>query len=283
MTAAEYRIRVMRSDEAETAVGWARAEGWNPGLADLDAFLPTDREGFLAGALDGRMIASISAVRYGPEYGFIGFYIVDKPWRGRGYGIRLWRAGIERLAGVACVGLDGVLAEEPSYRKSGFVSAYRNRRYGGGPPDVSRGAAGLVDARSVPIGELAALDRTMFPAQRRGFLAAWVSLPGHRALAVAVDGRVAGFGVARPCVQGFKLGPLYAEDRAMAGRLIAGLCMGMGKGPAFLDVPEVNREAVALAQSLGWSVSFETARMYRGPAPPVDTARLYGVASFELG
>ena len=39
----------------------------------------------------------------------------------------------------------------------------------------------------------------------------------------------------------------------------------------------------ALARSLGWSASFETARMYRGPAPLVDLARLYGVASFELG
>ncbi len=283
MTAADYRIRAMTRDEAETAAGWARGEGWNPGLADLDAFLPADPGGFLAGALDGRMIASISAIRYGPEYGFIGFYIVDKPWRGRGYGIPLWRAGMERLAGVACIGLDGVLAQEPNYRKSGFVGAYRNRRYGGNPPDVSGGAAGLVDARSVPIGDLAALDRAMFPAQRRRFLAAWISLPGHRALAATVDGRVAGFGVARPCVQGFKLGPLYAEDRAMAGRLIAGLCVGMGTGPVFLDVPEVNREAVALAESLGWSASFETARMYRGPAPRVDTARLYGVTSLELG
>lgn len=273
----------MTRAEAETAADWARGEGWNPGLADLDAFLATDREGFLAGVLDGRMIASISAVRYGPEYGFIGFYIVDRPWRGQGYGIRLWRAGMERLAGVACVGLDGVLAEEPNYRKSGFVGAYRNRRYGGKPPDASSTSAGLVDAGSLPIGDLAAFDRAMFPAERRDFLAAWISLPGHRALAVLADGRIAGFGVARPCIEGFKLGPLYAANRAIAARLIAGLCEGMGKGPAFLDVPKVNREAVALAEGLGWSVSFETARMYRGPAPRVDTARLYGVTSFELG
>ncbi len=283
MTAAEYSIRAMSREEAATAADWARGEGWNPGLADIDGFLPVDREGFIAGVLDGRMIASISAVRYGPEYGFVGFYIVDKPWRGRGYGIRLWRAAMDRLAGVACVGLDGVLAEEPSYRKSGFVSAYRNRRYGGSPPHASSVPAGLVDARAVPIGDLVALDRAMFPARRQEFLEAWISLSGHRALAATADGRVAGFGVARPCIQGFKLGPLYAESPAMAGHLIAGLCMGMGKGPAFLDVPAVNPAAVALAETLGWSVSFETARMYRGPAPLVDLARLYGVASFELG
>jgi len=280
-----YAIRTMSRREAEAAASWARAEGWNPGLRDVDAFFPADPEGFLAGALDGRMIASLSAVRYGRAYGFIGFYIVDEPWRGQGHGLALWRAGMERLKDIPCVGLDGVLAQEPSYRKSDFASAYRNRRYGGAPPAAARtGAeAGLADARSIPFGDLLALDRAMFPAARPGFLAAWISLPGHRALAAVADGHIAGLGVARPCAQGFKIGPLYADDRTVAERLLGGLCAGMGAGPAFLDVPEVNAEAVALARSLGWSVAFETARMYRGPAPRVDLARLYGVTTFELG
>jgi hypothetical protein len=28
---------------------------------------------------------------------------------------------------------------------------------------------------------------------------------------------------------------------------------------------------------------FETARMYRGPAPEIDTAKVFGITSFELG
>jgi hypothetical protein len=30
-------------------------------------------------------------------------------------------------------------------------------------------------------------------------------------------------------------------------------------------------------------VTFETARMYTGPAPDVDLAGIYGVTTFELG
>ncbi len=277
-----YSIRAMSRAELDTAVAWAAAEGWNPGHGDAGLFHAADPLGFLVGDLDGTPVAAISAVRYDAGYGFIGFYIVAPAWRGQGHGIRVWRAGMARLADVATVGLDGVLAEEASYASAGFRAAYRNRRYGGAPP---RGAAvaGLVDARDVPMRALLDLDRAMFPADRAGFLAGWIGAPGHVALAALADGQASGLGVLRPCRSGAKIGPLYARDRATAEALVRGLCAGLSDGPVYLDVPAVNAEAVALAESLGWTVSFETARMYRGPAPRVDLARLYGVTTFELG
>lgn len=277
-----FSIRAMSRAELETAVGWAAAEGWNPGHGDAGLFQLADPLGFLVGDLDGTPIAAISAVRYGVAYGFIGFYIVAPAWRGRGYGIRVWRAGMARLADIATIGLDGVLAEEASYARAGFQAAYRNRRYGGALP---RGATmpGLVDARSIPMRALVELDRTMFPADRAGFLAAWIGAPGHVALVALVDGQVAGLGVLRPCRSGAKIGPLYARDPATAAGLVRGLCAGLDQGPVYLDVPAINAEAVAVAESFGWTASFETARMYRGPAPRVDLDRLYGVTTFELG
>ncbi len=50
------------------------------------------------------------------------------------------------------------------------------------------------------------------------------------------------------------------------------------------DVVEVyGVGAVALAEGLGMRVVFETARMYAGPAPQIDLARVYGITTFELG
>jgi hypothetical protein len=56
-----------------------------------------------------------------------------------------------------------------------------------------------------------------------------------------------------------------------------------GGGEIFLDVPSVNRHAIALAQSLGLAPVFETARMYTGPIPPLRLDRVFGVTTFELG
>ena len=278
--AGDYQIRAMSRSELELAIGWARDEGWNPGLNDATSFHAADPEGFLVGVLDGRPVSSISVVRYGETFGFLGFYIVIPQQRGRGYGYALWQAGMARLAG-RLVGLDGVPAQQDNYRRSGFELAYRNVRYGGTAPK-SRGD-GLLDARTVPFEQLLAFDARLFPAPRPGFLAGWISLPESRTLAALDDGELHGFGVRRRCGNGHKIGPLYATSRAIAERLFDGLCEGIAGEPVFLDVPEPNAEAVALAEGRDLAPAFETARMYTGPAPAIELGQLYGVTTFELG
>ena len=281
-----YQVRVMSRADLDLAVDWARAEGWNPGLHDAGAFHAVDPAGFLVGLLDGRPVASLSVVRYPGNFGFLGFYIVRPEMRGRGYGWRLWQAGLRQLEGCT-VGLDGVVAQQENYRKSGFALSHRNIRFGGSVPDGgAKGGAGetsLVDARTVPFDRLAALDAELFPAPRPGFLANWIALPGATALAAVRDGAVTGFGVIRPCHSGFKIGPLYAADGTVARDLVLALGRAAGAGPVFLDVPEPNGEAVRLAEEFGLTPQFETARMYLGPAPTTDLGRLFGVTSFELG
>ncbi|WP_244433655.1 GNAT family N-acetyltransferase [Azospirillum sp. B506] len=277
-----YRIRVMSRSELDLAVDWARAEGWNPGLQDAGAFHAVDPAGFLVGLLDGQPVASLSVVRYPGNFGFLGFYIVRPEARGRGFGWRLWQAGLRHLEGCT-VGLDGVVAQQENYRKSGFALSHRNIRFGGSLPDHDGSGTGLVDARKVPFDLLTTLDAELFPAPRPGFLANWIALPGATALAAMRDGAVAGFGVIRPCHSGFRIGPLYAADGGIARELVLALARAAGAGPVFLDVPEPNAAGVRLAEELGLTPQFETARMYLGPAPATDLGRLFGGTSFELG
>jgi hypothetical protein len=189
---------------------------------------------------------------------------------------------MQRLSGRV-VGLDGVVAQQANYQASGFQLAWRNVRYAGPAPRQVGGEAGqVVPAASLPFAALAALDASVFPAPRDAFLRAWIGTPGHRALAVLRDGVAVGFGVLRPCREGAKIGPLTAIDAAAARSLFDALVEGVD-GPVFLDLPERNAEAVALAEAAGMRPAFETARMYAGPVPDVMRQRIFGVASFELG
>ncbi|MBP2310666.1 GNAT family N-acetyltransferase [Azospirillum melinis] len=281
-----YRVRVMSRAELDLAVEWARLEGWNPGLHDAGAFHAADPAGFLVGLLDGQPVASLSVVRYPGNFGFLGFYIVRPEARGRGYGWTLWQAGLRHLEGCT-VGLDGVVAQQENYRKSGFALSHRNIRFGGVLPEGGAGGTRLVDARIVPFDRLTALDAALFPAPRPGFLANWIALPGATALAALGDGDVTGFGVIRPCHDGWKISPLYAADATVARDLLLALGRAAGAGsrggPVFLDVPEPNTAGVRLAEALGLSPQFETARMYLGPAPAAELGRVFGITSFELG
>ena len=87
----------------------------------------------------------------------------------------------------------------------------------------------------------------------------------------------------RPCRTGYKIGPLFADDRAGAEAVFAGLVAHAGGAQVFLDVVEPNREAVALAEAYGLAPSFETARMYTGAIRPIDRSRIFGITTFELG
>ena len=271
----------MSRSELELAIGWARDEGWNPGLHDATPFHAADPEGFLVGVLDGRPISSISVVRYGQTFGFLGFYIVIPEERGHGYGYRLWQAGMARLAG-RLVGLDGVPAQQDNYRRSGFELAYRNIRYGGTAPALARRGPAR---RPRACRSSSSSPSTPGCSRRRGP----ASSPGGSAcrragrLPRVDDGELRGFGVRRRCGNGHKIGPLYATSREIAESLFDGLCEGIAGEPVFLDVPEPNAEAVALAEGRDLAPAFETARMYTGPAPAIELDQLYGVTTFELG
>ncbi len=280
-----YEVRTMTPAEVGKAIGWARAEGWNPGLRDATCFLTVDREGFLGGYLDGDLIASISVVNYGDAFGFVGCYIVSEPHRRKGYGRALWLAALPH-AGNRLIGLDGVPAQLANYERSGFELAYRNVRYGGRIDAHSEAVATtgrIVDIGEVPFAALATYDRACFPALRDEFLSAWTTTSGHRALAFMAGDVLAGFGVLRRCHTGHKVGPLFADDAGVARALLVALAAGTGPEPVFLDVPEVGHAAVALAEDLGMTPVFETARMYNGPAPDVALERIFGVSTFELG
>lgn len=275
-------IRAMTRRDLDLAVSWAAEEGWNPGLADAAAFLAADPGGFLMGAVAGEPVCCISAVCYGDGFGFLGFYIVRPAWRGRGHGIAVWNAAMARFGGRV-VGLDGVVAQQDNYRKSGFALEHRNVRYGAAAPVAPRAAAGFSVAPIASLAAIAAYDRALFPAPRDAFLQAWTTLPGHVALELREGARLAGYGVIRPCRDGAKIGPLFAESPGGARTLFAALLARAPGGPVFLDLPEPNADAVAMAVDAGMVPSFETARMYAGPAPRLPLARIYGISSFELG
>ena len=279
-----FEISVASADDVKRMGDWAGDEGWNPGNTDGLAFFAADPQGFLIGRVEGEPQLCISVVRYGAGFGFLGFYIARPQVRGKGYGIQIWRAGMARLAGRN-VGLDGVVAQQGNYRKSGFRLAWNNVRHEGVPPAGARPPAGvnLVDARSVPFDRLAAYDRRFFPEARDHFLAPWIALPERRALVAIRGGELAGLAVMRACRAASRVGPLYAASPDIAAALVAELAAATPGKPVAIDVPDINKAAVQLAEQLGLAPAFQTARMYTGADPKIDLGGLFGVTSLELG
>ena len=266
---------------ARTAIEWADAEGWNPGVDDRERFLAADPDSFLGAEQDGQIVGTVSCPLYGDDYAFIGFYIVRSDLRGRGLGSALFDRALAR-AGGRVVGLDGVLAQQAYYERRGFVLAHRNVRWrtiGGGEVP-----AGLVELSSLPFEQVLAFDTAVFGADRERFLRAWIDRPRREAFACMADGRLTGYGVIRRCRVGAKVGPLLADDENVAEALLTGLVAAAGPGEeVFVDIPEANHRAQRLHAGREMERSFETARMYLRRRPPEDVQRVFGITTFEFG
>ena len=243
----DFIVRTMSADEVALSVEWAAAEGWNPGLHDAECFRAGNPNGFFIGEWRGEPVACISAVAYGEHFGFIGLYIVKPAFRGRGFGMRVWQHGMDYL-GNRNVGLDGVVAQQANYRKSGFRLAYRNIRFQGVVQASVQNATGsnILNASALPFERLLDYDRQCFPAARERFLATWLGQPDATALAAVRDGQVAGYGVLRRCRTGCKIGPFFADSDEIASDLFDALVARMPGEVIVLDVPETNAAAIAL-------------------------------------
>jgi hypothetical protein len=262
----------------------------DPGLHDAELFWATDPEAYIAAELDGVLIGGGAITAYQDEFGFMGFFIVRPEFRGRGYGGTLWHARRERLLARlrpgAGIGMDGVFAMQPFYARGGFVYSHRDLRYRAEIPAETGGPKAdpnVVPLAAVPFDELVAYDRPCFPAARPAFLQGWIAQPQARALGYLSGDALAGYGVVRRCMEGCKIGPLFADDPDTAEALYTHLSGYAAGGPLFLDVPENNPAAMELAARHDMSEDFGCARMYLGPFPDIDHERVFGVTTFELG
>ncbi|KQV83775.1 GNAT family N-acetyltransferase [Rhizobium sp. Root1220] len=278
----EFAVRPMRPGELELVLEWARQEGWNPGLDDSLAFQDADPSGFFVGVLGEVPVGSISVVKYGDDFAFLGLYIVHPDFRGKGYGKAIWNAGMASAEGRS-IGLDGVTGQQANYRKAGFEEAYKTIRYGGVVAALPQSTL-VAHAVSDKLDGLLRYDATIFPAPRPTFVTSWCAARKDRRTAIVrKSGKIRGYGTIRRCYEGYKIGPLFAADADSAAALLATLAPVAGGRPVFIDIPSDNTGAIALAEGMGLAPVFETARMYRGAAPVMPLRNIFGVTTLELG
>jgi GNAT superfamily N-acetyltransferase len=278
--------RLLNRSELDEILSWAAAEGWNPGRADADAFWAADPEGYWGMFLDGGLIGSASTVSYGGKLGFVGLFIVRPEWRGQGLGGAFWNFFIqrleERLAPNAPMALDGVFARQPYYARSGFVFSHRNLRMEGTGVATPTWDRHVIELSRLREDEVRAFDAVHFGCSRSAFLKRWLQPQGGLAVGW-LDDRIRGYGVIRPCETGYKIGPLFAETPRIAESLYLALSSHAAGEPVFLDIPENNPGALALAERHQLREVFGCARMWRGPALELPWRQIYGVTTFELG
>ncbi len=279
----KFEIRRMRSDEIQLAIDWAAAEGWNPGLHDAQAFYQADSNGFFIGLLNNEPIVVGAAVCYDKHFAFCGLYIVKPEFRSQGYGIQLTH---ERLnyCGNRITGLDGVLTMTDKYANLGYREAHLSIRYQLIAPKIDKvNSEHCVDLKKISIKEIMQYEETLFPASREKFLTYWVNQPDSFSIGYMKDQMLQGYGVIRRSREGYKIGPLFANNPEIAEQLFTSLLSNVPSFSVYMDIPEPNTDSIRLAKTFNMKPVFEVMRMYRNGFPFIDLSRVYGITTFEIG
>lgn len=280
------QFQKLNLEGVKTLVSWAKEEGWNPGPHDVDVFFATDPDGFFGYFFEGSLIAGGSIVSYNKEFGFMGFFIVKAEYRSHGIGRKLWYQRrdtlLSRLNKGASIGMDGVIAMQPFYKKGGFEISFRDERYEktGMKYEIDENISSILDE---DITSVLSYDKQCFGYSRPQFMRPWLQLPGNKTFKYTEGNKLKGFAIARKADKGYKVGPLFADNKMIAEELYKA-CLNSVAGEAlFIDIPVVNEGAVNLVKKYNTTYVFECARMYYGTPPDVDVNNVFGITTFELG
>lgn len=275
-----FRVRPMTKDDLKIALSWAAAEGWNPGIDDVDNFYIADPGGFLIGELNGKPISCISVMRYSDKFNFIGIYIVKPEERNKGFGLKTWQEALNLISNQPAA-LDAVLEQVNNYQRFGFKPTHSHLRYQGVIPGKT--LPDVRDLKTIDFEQLCRYDERYFSSYRPHFLSKWIDQPHGQGYAVINNGNVVGYGVIRKATDGFKIAPLFAENKDIAEKLFLALATYAEGSPIYIDVPNINKSAINLFENYQMNPMFECVRMYKGEPLNIDWHNVFAVTSLELG
>ena len=228
-SAETLQIRQMKSaEEFRAIVDFALREGWQPGMHDDEVYFPTYPTGFFIGELGGVGVSYVSVVKYGESFAHLGYYLVEKPHRGKGYGLKTFNVGLASLSENCNCSLNALADKVYLYERSGFQPAWEVNRYKfsasfathqlsevDAPSTISILPSSLVEFEAI-----SKYDAAAFGISRNAFLKNFLSTQDrHHFSAVDGAGGVCGIVSVKKLLNnddGWRIGPLFADNALIA-------------------------------------------------------------------
>ena len=146
--------------------------------------------GFFIGYLNGERLGHVCAVKCGDgtdgSFYYVSFYFVDKRFRGKGYGLKIWNVMWESLPKDENISLDGLLNMVPRYEGMGLRQEWINKEYIVSCSKVVEAFQTVmslsIDIDIKPLSEvdfekLFEYDKSVFGFPRCDFLKKWITIP----------------------------------------------------------------------------------------------------------
>ncbi|KAF8795042.1 uncharacterized protein LOC129989826 [Argiope bruennichi] len=261
----------------------------------IDSWLTVDPQGInVVESEAGELVGACCFIRNSDDLYFGGLYCVRPKYQGTGLGIHVWNACMDHV-GPRNAALNAVPGKTELYRdKSGFpiveteFKCQKNFTMESVDPDnLSNIIPQGVIIESVQDYHLPAMfdyDFSVVGYDRQFALALNCQEENSRTFVAMKNGDCVGFGTIKlTCLGAGRVGPLYADDPAVAEALLKRLIMSMPHVTGFvMNTVSNNVSARKLLKKLGVPLKEELTRMYRKEKLSADTKKIFALYELNL-
>lgn len=269
-------LRRIRENEFVDASALLAPEGWDFSPAELSRL---DRLGGHLGAWrDDRLVAFLTWLDF-PPVRWVGNVVTAKSERGRGVGAHLVDGVMKRPAEVPTVGLYAVERAVTLYERAGFRAQGIALNFAADAPTPLRRDDPTQPLAPSDLAACAALDRAVTGMDRAPLLAELLASYPKSGRVMRQDGRVIGYGFAKPYEGLTECGPIVGLPDAVEAMLDSWLADAPGAMEA--TVLAENERAIEALRARGFTQRFRVVPMFHGTPPRQDVQAIGAAAGLE--
>lgn len=266
---------------------WKADEGVNSECT-VDPFYNIDREGYFKGVIGNEMISSILALRYSPNFAFIGYYFVKEDYRHNKYGITLFNRALKHC-GERTIELISVIEQQKNYEKSGFKTSGFMVDYTGISAHSEAKLNAIKYDEHLHLDDIATYDQDCFPADRKGFLKNWFNKKDTSTFVYYdSNNKLRGYGSIYKNDTQYVISPCYCDNKEIAKAIIALLVNSIPKNEQLIIFgPKSHQASVDFISETNdiyhWEKGHECPIMYKNGHPNQDWQKCFSIISEGIG
>jgi GNAT superfamily N-acetyltransferase len=278
-------LRRLEACDLDGALRLSQAERWSHRLEDWQ-FHYRLGQGWVVCDAGGKVVGTASWWANGEQFGTVGLVLVDQAHQGQGIGRQLMNV-VMSDAGPRVLQLVATQAGLKLYQRCGFRERHGIAQHQGTATRVPA-VAPLPDTvlRAVSPADVEALcdlDAAAVGANRRQVVSAVFKAGDGVGVLAHRNGRLAGFALVRQSGRGATIGPVVAQDEALAIALIAHQLKTV-RGFTRVDVPTDAGQLSDWMETAGLICVDHVTAMVRGDVREERAeARVFGLVSQALG
>lgn len=265
-------LRTIQLEDIANCKLLSDAEGWNQTEEDWRLLVDNQQNVCLLAENRHKIIGTATAMNYSPEAAWVGMVLVEKAFRGRGFGKMLISNILNRLKSVKSVKLDATPAGQPLYAKFGFKKEYLIDRMT--TPSLSLDNFQPIISSIIPepvlisdFPEIIALDASVFGTERTSLIKWLINENPGNSWSIKRNGRITAFALGRSGRKFQQIGPVFASSLIETIILISQTLLKLAGNPLVIDVPSSQVELINWLNSIGFVHQRDFVRMYLNENP----------------